>query len=125
MYKTYSKKQFEFLMRSLLIGKKLGFMEEISQADTWEYMYKISTKNKSVDVIVFSSVDIRTGKTRKKGSDCVRLVLRWNTKNGYIYKKLAKHYRLDTLIQNMEKTIKHAHDNVFNLNGKEFIKEIA
>lgn len=126
MYKVFSKKQFEFLMRGMLINGRLGFMEEISNGeDTWEYVYKISTKNKSVEILVFSSVDIRTGKTREKGSDAVRLVLRWQTKYGYIYKKLAKHYRLETLFQNMEKTIKDAQNNVFNLNGKEFSKNIA
>jgi hypothetical protein len=126
MYKTFTKKQFEFLMRGMLINGRLGFMEEIDNGvDTWEHVYKISTKNKAVDILVFSSVDMRNGKTREKGSDAVRLVMRWNTKYGYIYKKLAKHYRLETLFQNMEKTIRSAHESVFKLNGKEFSKNIA
>jgi hypothetical protein len=121
---TTIKKELE--KRGMLINGRLGFMEEIgTDSDTWEHVYKISTKNKSVDIIVFSSVDVRTGKTREKGTDCVRLVLRWTTKYGEIYKKLGKHYRLETLFDNMEKTVREAQNSVFNLNGKEFSKKIA
>jgi 3-methyladenine DNA glycosylase/8-oxoguanine DNA glycosylase len=124
-YTSYTQGQFLWNLRNT-VWKKIGFgkITEMKMADTWEHVYSVSTKNKAVDIIVFSSVDVRSGKTREKGSDAVRLVLRWETKFGYIYKRLGKHYRLETLFQNMEKTIKEAQSNCFNLNGNDFQKEI-
>lgn len=123
----FSKKQFEYKLRDLLITNKLGFMEEITEQ--WieennysaEYIYQISTKNKSVKIIVFSSISIHEDKARKCGEDAVRLVLQWKTKNGYVYKKLAKHYRLETLFNNVYKTLKDI--NVFDLKYKNFSKD--
>lgn len=125
-YYQFSRKHFEFGMREFLISKKLGFMQEITEQylsegnETWERIYTVSTKNKSVDILIFSSVDMRTNHVREHGDDAVRLVLRWKTKNGYRYKKLAKHLRITTMFQNIEKTIAKAQDCVFELQYKEF-----
>lgn len=121
-YYQYGKKHFEFEMRRLLIENKLGFLSEItdeflSDKHTWERIYKVSTKNPSLDIIIFSSVDIRTNYVRDYSADAVRLVFRWKTKNGYVYKKLAKHLRLRTLFSNVKKTLESAQKQVFNLKG--------
>lgn len=129
-YYQFGKKHFEFGVREFLISSKLGFLTDVTDSyiadgnDTWERIYTISTKNKSVDILVFSSVDIRTSHVREHGDDMVRLVLRWKTKNGYAYKKLAHHQRIETLFNNMKKTVEKAQQGVFSLNYKEFTKEI-
>jgi hypothetical protein len=129
-YKQFGEKQFLFNVRDFLIKNKLGYMKEVTQdyiADggmTWEKIYTVSTANKSVEIIIFSSIDIRTGYVREHGDDAVRMVLRWKTKNGYVYKSLGKHLRIETLFNNMQKTITKAQQSVFNLNYKEFTKEV-
>lgn len=128
-YYQYGKKHFEYGVREQLISNRLGFMKDITEQyiaegnQTWEHVYSITTANKAVEIIVYSSVDIRTSYVREHGDDAVRLVLRWKTKNGYLYKRLAKHLRINTLFQNMKKTIESAQKTAFNLNFKEFSKE--
>lgn len=125
-YYKFSRKYFEYGMRNFLIKNKLGFFSDITQEflderhDTWERIYKVTTKNRSVDIIIFSSVDIRTDSVRDNAADAVRLVLRWKTKNGYVYKRLAKHLRIKTLFDNIHKSIAKAQNEVFALNYKEF-----
>lgn len=110
-YIKFGKKQFEYELRGILIKNKIGFLYDITEE--WfeegnfskEYIYKIKTKNKNVDIIIFSSIDIKTGYVRNIGSDAVRIVLRWKTENGYVFSKLAKHYRIKTLFDNLESTL--------------------
>lgn len=130
-YYKFSKKHFEFELRGILIRNNAGFMEDITEQwiqegnETWERIYKITTKNKAVDIIIFSSIDMRTNSVRDNGDDAVRVVLRWKTKHGYVYKKIHKHYRLKTLFKNLEQTILNTQGQVFNLNFKEFTKEVV
>ena len=126
----YGKKHFEFELRRLLFKNKIGSMEEITEEFskenyTEERIYKIKTKNPSVSIIVFSSVDIKTNFTREIGADAVRIVLEWKTKNGFVYKKVGKHLRIDTLFNNVEKSLLKAKGEIFNLNYKEFQKKIS
>lgn len=129
-YYQFSEKHFIYELKGILIRNKAGFMEDITDEwikegnTTWEKIYKISTKNKSVDIIIFSSVDMRTHEVRDNGNDAVRVVLRWRTKNGTFYKRIAKHYRLKTLFKNLKETLMTTQKNVFSLNSKEFKKEI-
>lgn len=129
-YTQFGRKHFEFGVRDFLISNKLGFLKDITSeyiadgGNTWETIYTISTKNKSVEILVFSSLDIRTSFVREHGDDMVRIVLRWKTKNGYMYKSLAHHQRINTLFNNMKKTIEKAQQSVFNLQYKEFTKGV-
>lgn len=129
-YYQFGKKHFEWGVRNFLIENRLGFMKDITEEyiaegnDTWERVYSISTRNRAVDILVYSSVDIRTNRTRNCGDDAVRLVLRWKTRNGYVYKRIAKHLRIETLFQNMKKSVEKAQNSVFNLNYREFSKEV-
>ena len=72
----------------------MGFLSEITDEQieegnsTWERIYKITTKNPSVDIVLFSSIDIRTDKVRDHAQDAVRLVLRWKTKMDTYIKKM-------------------------------------
>lgn len=129
-YYQFGKKHFEYGVREFLIKNRLGFLKDVTESyiaegnQTWENIYTISTANKSVEILVFSSVDMRTGYVREHGDDAVRLVLRWKTKNGYMYKSLAKHLRIETLFNNMKKTVETAQRSVFNLSYNEFTKNV-
>jgi hypothetical protein len=129
-YYQFGKKHFEYGVREFLINNKLGFLKNVTQdyiaegGATWEHIYTISTRNKSVDIVMFSSIDMRTDYVREHGDDCVRLVLRWKTRSGYVYKRISKHLRIETLFQNIHKAVANAQSQVFNLNYKEFTKEV-
>ena|SRR6185312_4315071 len=128
-YYQFTKKHFEYELKGILIRNRAGFMEEITNQwiadgnETWERIYKISTKNKSVEIILFSSIDIRTNEVRDNGNDRVRVVMKWKTKNGNMFKKIHHHNRLKTLFKNLEQTIIQTQSQVFDLNFKEFVKE--
>ena len=129
-YYKYTKKHFEWGVRNFLIENKLGFLKDITEEyinegnETWERIYSISTRNRAVDILVYSSIDIRTNQTRDCGDDAVRLVLRWKTKNGYVYKRIAKHLRIKTLFDNMKKSVEKTQNGVFNLNYREFSNDV-
>lgn len=121
-YYKFCKKHFEYELRGLGLGRMENITEEwLNQGkETWEHIYKISTKNKAVDIIIFSSVDMRTNEVRDNGRDAVRLVMRWTTRKGEVFKRIGKHYRLNTLFKNMANSIREAQGTVFNLQFKEF-----
>lgn len=123
MYKRYSKKQFEYFLRGLLIENKLGFLSDVTnQHKSWEYIYEVTTRNRAVSIIIFSSVDMRTNKTRDNGNDRVRIIMRWKTKKGDVYKRIARHNRLETLFDNVKSTLLNL--NVFNLNYEDFNQQL-
>lgn len=124
-YKQFGKSEFEYELRGILIRGRLGFLKDITdeyrkENPTWERIYTISTANKAVKILVFSSIDIKTGFVRDHGDDAVRLVMEWTTRNGKVYKRIAKHLRINTLFGNMEKSISKAQGRVFNLKYNEF-----
>lgn len=129
-YKQFGKKQFEYDLRGVLIRNRLGFLEDITfeyrkeNPMTWERIYTISTANRSVKVLVFSSIDIRTDAVREHGEDAVRLVMEWTTKNGKVYKSISKHLRIETLFNNIEKSLLNVKKEVFDLKYKQFSSEI-
>lgn len=129
-YYQFGKKHFEFGVREFLIANRLGFLKDITQEyldegnSTWERIYTVTTSNKAVQIMIFSSVDMRTDYVREHGDDAVRLVMRWKTRNGYVYKKLSKHLRISTLFNNMHKSIAQAQKDVFNLKYGEFTNQI-
>lgn len=129
-YYKYTKKHFEYGLRGILFKHKYPDFNDITEEllslgkDIWEIVYRVPTRNGAVDILVFSSVDRRTASVRDLGGDSVKVVLRWRTKNGYLYKKIAHHYRLKTLFDNLEKSLVNAQTQVFNLKFGEFSPEI-
>jgi hypothetical protein len=129
-YYQFSKKHFEYGVKGILINKRAGFLEDItdewlnSGKETWERIYKISTKNRAVDIIIFSSIDMRTNEVREIGADAVRVVTRWTTRRGELFKRVGKHLRIKTLFNNLEKSILKAQGEVFGLNPDEFYSTI-
>lgn len=130
-YYQFTRKHFEFELKGILIRNKLGFVQDITQEwldagnHSWERIYKISTKNKSVDIIIFSSLDINTDEVRDNGADRVRVVMRWRTRSGEVFKKIHHHNRLKTLFKNLEWTIAQTQKEVFSLDYKEFTKAVV
>lgn len=127
-------KYIEYNLENIYIDFEKEIIKELSwffgditedfkkENDTWERIYEIPTQNKAVSIVVFSSVDLRTNPTREKGKDAVRIVLKWKTKNGDMYKRVAKHLRIETLFDNLKRSLKEAKSQIFKLNYKEFSK---
>jgi hypothetical protein len=122
-FKNFTKSHFEYELKGILIRNKLGLMKEIELEGTFERVYEVSTKNKAVSIIIFSSVNQNNNQMRDKDSDCVRVVLKWTTKYGEVFQRVGKHYRLETLFNNLEKTLLNV--NPFNLEFKKFSKEMV
>lgn len=125
-YFGFTRKHFEYELRGILIQNKLGKMEDYTDEfilqgnQTFEKIYKLKSRNPSVEVLLYSSVDVNENQVRKKGADAVRIVLCWNTKKGKRYKKVAKHLRIETLFKNVENTLLSLKEEVFNLKWNEF-----
>lgn len=90
----------------------------IESPATAEYVYLIKTKNRAVDIIVYSSISREKDKTRACGQDAVRLVYKWSTKNGLLYKKIHKNYRTGNFFNNFEKCLKKAIEDTINLDTR-------
>jgi hypothetical protein len=92
-----------------------------------ERVYCIPTYNRAVTIIVYSSVDIRTNKVREHGADRVRVVYRWKTRNGMLYRKGAWHNRVEGLFSNLCETVNRLIQGAGNLpydGWKKELKEI-
>lgn len=129
-YYQFSKKQFEYDLKGICFRNNfrtpINYTEEHRNegGETWEHIYKIQTKNPAVAVLIYSSVDVNTNYVREKGGDAVRVVVRWNTRNGARYKAAATHYRIKTLFENLEKTLVREISAAFNLTPGEFVEAI-
>ena len=126
-YVQFTKKQFESTMLKISEAYHLAFpydvtkeVEKTANMKIEEYVYALPTKNPSVKILIYSSVSRKTNAMRNNGSDAVRVVMKWTTKNGDRYKFLAKHLRIKTLFVNIRKTLVAANENIFSLNYKEF-----
>ncbi|AMM45112.1 hypothetical protein SP15_304 [Bacillus phage SP-15] len=131
-FKKFCRNQFEYEVRGILLRNNAGILSDITdewqatEGPTHERIYKVTTKNRAVDIIIFSSVDLSTRHVRRKGRDAVRVVLRWTTRRGPIYKAIAKHPRIETLFRNLEKSILKC-NKPFGLDIKQFtpFKEVT
>ena len=125
-YRSFWRSEFERLLSSLANQSNLLYWEEVSNKinnsdiETYEFVYKFKLKNKSVCILIFSSIDKKTDKTRDVGSDAIRMVYEWNTKNGLIYKRIAKRNRVENSFNNVRESLLNASENCFNLKGREF-----
>lgn len=128
-YRRYNKTQFEVTMSKISDMYHLGRIHDItteiekeSNMKYYEYVYAMPTRNPAVDFVIYSSISRKDDEMRDNAKDAVRIVMRWATKNGNVYKFLAKHLRIDTLFVNIRKTLVEANENIFNLNYFEFKK---
>ena len=119
-YREFTEKQFNFHLYDMYKRKKINNYLN-AQPDlvrngynVQEVVYVIRTHRKDVNILIYTSIDVRGELTskgrntvRSKGSDAVRVVLvrkNLNTGERY-YKKIHKHLRINTLFTNLEKTL--------------------
>jgi hypothetical protein len=117
MFKEFSGSQFESQLNRIIYpswAEDITIELQLSGNPTMERIYKIPTKNGSVKIIIFSSVDVRTNATRENGQDRVRLVMQWKTCNGYRYRHLDRRNRTEELFKNISKSIDKAKTEVFS-----------
>lgn len=96
-----------------------------------EYVFSIKTWNKSIFIIVFSSILINTKLWRKIWEDSVKIVYKWETKEGILYRKIAHLQRVEGFFKNFNDTINNyllkfwdnINDTKFNKHCFQFIKE--
>jgi hypothetical protein len=108
----------------------LTWWEEVSEElesgghKIWEYVYRFNLVNPAASIIIFSSVYKATDRSREINSDAVRIVYEWKTRNGLIYSKIAKKYRVDTLFENLEGALINASNDSFDLNKYVWVNSI-
>lgn len=126
-YRTFSKAQFEYFLTKTVKENELGYwrsltedLERETSRAYWEHVYQMATLNRTLTILIYSSVDRRFNKTRDLGKDAVRIVYRWETEKGVLYAKLKTHYRVNGLEKNLETTLKRYSnkDIIFNLLDK-------
>lgn len=121
-YVAYWKSDFEKLWRSLkneaVISNWDYATTRFSEGGNFpicEIVYQLSLPRSAASIIVFSSVDISTERTRKNGADAVRIIYEWNTRNGLIYAHYDKRLRIETMLQNLRISIVQAATDATNL----------
>ena len=129
-YRPYWKSEFQNCLSSVSGQGNLVRWEEVSEEleaegnKIWEYVYRFGLNNPSVSIIIFSSVYKNDDRSRDVNSDAVRIVYEWHTKNGVIYSKIAKKYRVDTLMDNLRQVLIDASQDCFNLERYEWVNSI-
>ncbi len=109
----YSQNKFERELIRIRINNGLLSWKEITESFnqkhgepiSLEHIYSFPTRNRFVQIVIFSSVDTRNHQSRNKNTDAVRVIYEWSTRKGPIYKRIDKHLRINTLFINLEKTI--------------------
>ena len=111
LYQAYSKAKFEYQLRGISwkVRSKgiLDVTEDLKRngITVKEHVYLMQTHRDNVAILIYSSLDVRTGRTRENGTDAVRVVVTVKTPQGRYYKAVKKHLRLQTLFDNLEKTL--------------------
>lgn len=112
-YIKYTKKNYEFNFMTWRKQHKIGEFFD-TQPDLIrngypvnEVVYVVRTHRRDLNILIYTSIDVRNEKVRTKGSDAVRVVLVWKNKNTgkRYYRKVKKHLRITTLFDNLENTI--------------------
>lgn len=130
LYQPYWKSEFQNHLTSMKGKGNLTWWEEVSdelesgEHKIWEYVYRFNLTNPAASIIIFSSVYKETDRSREVNSDAVRVIYEWKTKNGLIYSKIAKKYRVDTLFENLEAALISASNDSFDLNKYTWVNSI-
>ena len=105
---TLSQKEFE--------DSLTGDFEIVEDSKSKEIIYSIGTSNENINIRVYSTVDIRTGQTRDKGKDAIRVVF-WDNLNNRPIGKGKKILRVegattisDRISSRVQEFIGSAHD---------------
>lgn len=129
-YKPYWKSEFQNCLTSVAGQGNLLRWEEISDSlstnehQVWEYVYRFHLKNSAVSIIIYSSVYKKNDRSRDINSDAVRIVFEWHTKNGDLYTKVAKKYRVESLFENLGGELVSASKDCFDLNKYSWVNSL-
>lgn len=127
-YRKFTLKQFKFFLYKEGISSLADITDEWRTEGkiTMEHIFLAKTRNPSIDVIIYSSVDMRDGKDRNCGSDAVRMVYRWKTSRGERYRRIGKRYRTTNVFSNVAYTIRKAQEKeeVFGIDPNQFVENI-
>jgi len=119
---VYNKEEFEAELQAIVsdLGLSVNGIQDITEPlikngfNTKERIYKIKTNQSNKCIIIYSSLDIRTNRTRNKGADALRVIIWLRTKQGDFFKSYKKHYRVDTLFKNLAKTVNEINNQEIN-----------
>ena len=75
---TITKDRFEEILAA--VDPDYDLVSGNEDTTCWEYVYEVATPKANVAVRIYSTVDKRTGHTRDKGADAIRVV-HWDTAN--------------------------------------------
>lgn len=115
-FKSYSKDKFE---RELTVIKDKNSdirywrditaeVEKNSDNGLGEYVYCFITTKSDLEILIYSSIDRATDRSREIGEDAVRVVAKLNKDGKVQYPYSKSHPRIETVFKNMAKSIKFA-----------------
>ncbi len=122
-YIELSIKDFEEIFKSLGVTPEL-----VDRPNVQEYLFKIGTSHPQISVVVYSSLEKSTNRTRGVGQDAIRLVF-WNNKGNHPLGKGKRIYRVtskESVATRMTKTIREflAQAPTINLIDWDYVKEV-
>lgn len=115
---TMTKAEFEDMLNSIHSGVELVSGDEDTRC--WEYVYDVPTSRDDVAVRIYSTVDKRTGHTRDKGKDAIRVVF-WDTTNDRPVGKGKKILRVEGATTVQERISSRVSDFLNNAHGVSII----
>lgn len=96
------------------LSDRFGFSESSEFGDSAKeivYDYQFSTKGGQLAILVYTSIDERTGVARENGSDAIRVALMWKSDNGWTAIGSTKRVnRIDTWRDNLKKRLSNWKD---------------
>lgn len=81
-----------------------------------EAIYDIDTANRALIIRIYSSILEREETSRRMGTDRVRIILRWKTKNGVLFYNYKELNRVSGLQVNLTKALSEIANNLYDLN---------
>lgn len=126
---SYSRWQFVQTLRKISETYNLPYIGRCEEKElidyAMEYIYTMRTPCKTIDILIYSSVDKRTNFMRQTGKDAVRLVYRARLQDGsFAYRRIGKHLRTKKLFVNMRKTLLKAYHGARRLDFSKFTRNI-
>jgi len=115
---TITKSEFEEMLAGIHKGVELVSGNEDTRC--WEYVYDVPTSRDDVAVRIYSTVDKRTGHTRGKGEDAIRVVF-WDTRNDRPVGKGKKILRVEGATTVQERIKARVNDFLNNAEGVSII----
>jgi hypothetical protein len=76
-----------------ILNKQKYDWQEFSQPKTMEALFKVKTPNDKITIVIYSSIDILTQKSRGVGEDAIRIIL-WNERDNRPLGKGKRVYRV-------------------------------